>query len=296
MTARVPISLAFRLQAILVRALFALFAALPVDTASALGGWLGRKVGPRLKGHRLAERHLRLALPDLPERRRRTILAGMWDNLGRTFAEYPHLPEITDPVSGRVELFGEDTFREVESAGTPIILASGHLANFEVMPLVAAQRGVTITVLYRPPNNPLVDAMLARYRGAAGGNLVAKSLRGTRRAFDAVRRGEPLALLVDQHFTQGLDVPFFGQPARTVKAPAQMALREGCAILPIRLERLGGAYFRMTVRPPLEIPHTGDDQADMIAITAALNGLLERWIRDRPDQWLWMHRRWRARR
>ena len=99
-------------------------------------------------------------------------------------------------------------------------------------------------------------------------------------------------MLADQKMNDGIPVPFFGRPAMTAPALAALALRFDCDVLPARAERLAGAHFRLTVFPPLPLPRTGDSHADAAALMAQVNAILETWIRDRPEQWFWVHQRW----
>src|SRR6185437_12707464 len=132
---------------------------------------------------------------------------------------------------------------------------------------------------------------VARLRGDQG-ELIPKGALGSRRAVAALRRGGHLSMLADQKLNDGIAVPFFGRPAMTAPALASLALHYDCAVLPARVERLGGARFRLTIHPPLQMPRSGDRAADAAALMAAVNATLESWIRERPEQWFWLHRRW----
>jgi KDO2-lipid IV(A) lauroyltransferase len=113
-----------------------------------------------------------------------------------------------------------------------------------------------------------------------------------RRSMEALKEGRHLALLVDQKMNDGIPVPFFGRDAMTAPAVAQLAMRYNAAIVPARVERLAGAHFRLTVFPEVVQPRSGNRQADTRAIMASVNAVLESWIRARPEQWFWLHRRW----
>ena len=115
---------------------------------------------------------------------------------------------------------------------------------------------------------------------------------GAKKLIEALSRGEHLGMLVDQKLNEGIAVPFFGRDAMTAPALAQLALRFGCPVVPARVERLDGAHFRLTVYPPLTLATSGDRQADIAAAMGQINALIEEWIRARPEQWLWLHRRW----
>jgi KDO2-lipid IV(A) lauroyltransferase len=283
--------LAEALGAVLALALFRL---LPVEAASNLGGWLGRSLGPRLPVTRRARRNLRLAFPAMAERDMAGIIEGMWDNLGRTLAEYPHLGRITAPEADRVEFSDLGGGPPLTEKLRPGILVSAHLANWEVMPVMAGRLGIELAIIERAPNNPLVGALLERLRGVGGGRRLAKGARGAREAMALLAGGGALGILADQKSSDGIAVSFFGHEAMTSAGPAQLALRFGCPLIPARIERLGPARFRLTCHAPLDLPQSGDRQQDLAALTLALNRLLEGWIREKPEEWLWLHRRWPA--
>jgi len=157
--------------------------------------------------------------------------------------------------------------------------------------LAAVQYGISVSQIYRAANNPLVDRMITRFRGDAG-ELIPKGAGGARGAIATLRRGAHLTMLADQKMNDGIPVPLFGRPAMTAPALAALALRFDCDVLPARVERLGGAHFRLTVFPPLALPRSGNSHADEAALMTQVNAILESWIRDRPEQWLRVHRRW----
>jgi KDO2-lipid IV(A) lauroyltransferase len=283
---------AHRLEAWGAAFLVAVFGLLPLDCASALGGALARRIGPFLGISKRARLNLRRALPELSETEIARVVAGMWENLGRVAAEYPHLQKIRvfEP-SGRVETHGLEHIDRAVAAGRRMIIFSGHIANWEIAMLAAVQYGISVAQIYRAANNPLVDRMITRFRGDAG-ELIPKGAVAARRAVATLRRGAHLTMLADQKMNDGIPVLFYGRPAMTTSALAALALRFDCDLLPARVERLSGAHFRLTVFPPLPLPRTGDSHADAAALMAQVNAILETWIRDRPEQWFWVHRRW----
>ena len=272
--------------------LFGAFAALPLDCASALGGATGRLIGPFLGISERAWRNIRCAFPGSSESEIAGITRGMWDNLGRVTAEYPHLRKIRvfEP-GGRVETLGFEYIDQAVAAGRRMIIFSGHLANWEIGMLAAVQYGISVSQIYRAANNPLVDRMITRFRGDAG-ELIPKGAGGACEAIATLRRGAHVTMLADQKMNDGIPVPFFGRPAMTAPALAALALRFDCDVLPARVERLGGAHFQLTVFPPLALRRSGNSHADEAALMTQVNAILESWIRDRPEQWLWVHRRW----
>src|SRR5215469_11810610 len=279
----------YRIEAWLAALLIGALGLLPLDWASWLGGVTGRLIGPRLGITKRARINLRTALPGQTPAEIEAVVRGMWDNLGRVVYEYPHLKKIKVFAGDRVEVRGLDNLKAALAAGRRVIMFSGHIGNWEIAALAGGQYGIDVAQIYRAANNPLVDEMLARLRGDAG-ELIPKGAVASRRAVAALRRGGHLSLLADQKLNDGIAVPFFGRPAMTAPALAILALRFDCDVLPARVERLQGARFRLTVFPPLPLPRSGDRHADVAALTAQVNATLERWIRERPEQWFWLHR------
>jgi KDO2-lipid IV(A) lauroyltransferase len=268
------------------------FGLLPLDCASSIGGTLARMVGPRLGISKRARLNIARALPELSQAEITELVAAMWDNLGRVAAEYPHLHEIrVSEPGGRVETYGFEHVDRAVAAGRRTIIFSGHIANWEIGMLAAVQYGIPVAQIYRAANNPLVDRMITRFRGT-GGELIPKGTLAARCAIAVLRRGAHLTMLADQKMNDGIPAPFFGRTAMTSSALAALALRFDCDVLPARVERLGGARFRLTVFPPLALPRSGDHHADVAAVMTRVNQILEGWIRDRPGEWLWLHRRW----
>ena len=281
----------YPLQAALLYLLYGLFAVLPVDAASALGGWIGRTVGPRLATpNRRALHNLAMAMPALSESEKRRIIRGMWDNLGRTIAEYPHLQRLGGPE--RLEIVGSEHATGDEVASRPRILTTAHLGNWELAGIWATLNVPPIVLIYRPPNNPAADWLMRRVRAANGMVMYPKGNDGTKAAMRVLSKGGSLGMLNDQKLNRGIAVPFFGHDAMTAPALAVFTLRFDCAVVPLRVERLGGAHFRLTFYPPLDCPRTGDREADVLAMMTRVNEIIEGWVRERPDQWFWMHRRW----
>lgn len=266
--------------------LLGLFKILPLDTASTFGGFIGRNLGRHMSVNRKALRNIRQALPEKTEQEYRSIITGMWDNLGRVFAEYPHLEEIS---KSRVEVVGMENLQPVIGEGRSCIYFTGHLANFEVPAAAAYQLGAPMDAIYRAANNPKVDILLKKYRSMDGKILVyPKSSKGMRDVMLALKDKRRIGLLIDQKYNQGIAMPFFGRAAMTSPAFAQLAQKFKIPLLPAQIERLDGANFRLTINSPLETQ--GRPVEDIITDA---HKMLENWITQRPEQWLWLHNRWR---
>jgi KDO2-lipid IV(A) lauroyltransferase len=273
------------------------FRLLGIDAASAVGGFIGRHVFYRVRGvMNRARENLRAAFPDMSPDDMERIIREMCDNLGRTVAEYPHLDKLKLHGSNpRLEIVGKEIADAEIARGKGVMFISGHFANWEGMPVMATQLGYDGGLVYRPPNNPYVDAYISRMRASAGPKVqIGKGAQGTRKIFTMLRRGLCILLLVDQKTEQGVMAPFFGRPAPTTPAPAALALKLGSTLLPASNERLKGARFRMTVHPPIEFSPSNDHEADIEELTAKINLAIEDAVRYRPSQWLWIHRRWKT--
>lgn len=294
------------IEAVVLHGLFVLARIVPVDAASAAGGWVARTIGPHLPVSRTGRRNLARAFPEKSAAEIETILRGVWDNLGRTVAEYPHLQRLWDydherpNPAGHVQVVGVDQFVALRDDGKPALIFSAHLGNWELLPLAAARHDLPLAVLFRPPNNPRSAALVRRIRaeahgrpGGQDGGLLPSGVEGALAAVQLLEQGVHLGMLVDQRFRRGVLVPFFGRPAQTATVLAKLARRFDCPVHGARVERLGGARFRLSLTPPLDIPRTADSDADIAETMRRVTATIEGWIRERPEQWLWLHRRWK---
>ncbi len=267
---------------------YGIFRLLPLDTASAAGGWIGRHIGPLLPPTETARQNLAMAFPEKSTEEREKIILGMWDNLGRVGAEYAHLHHIWE----RVTFDGKEILSTVQRSGKPAIFCGAHLANWEVCPISAKKHGVDISLVYRKPNNPGVDSLLRHARDSGAVEHIQKGAAGARGMLTVLKKNGVLGVLIDQKLNEGIPVPFFGRDAMTAPALAHFALRFMCPVYPIRIERLEGCRFKITIYPALKTPSTSDQEKDTHEMLMEINRLLESWIRERPEQWLWIHRRW----
>ena len=283
----------WRLEAFAFSALFAVLRALGVEGASAFGGKLLRTLGPLTGTHKTVTRNLRIAFPDMAPTERDRLAVDQWEQTGRTFAELAVMDRLT-PESGRIDVVGLERLHAVRDAGKPVVLVSGHLANFEVMAAVIMAAGVPCQVTYRAANNPYVDALIRQSRERYGIKLFAPKGDGTRELMAGMKRGESIALLVDQKYNQGPEVEFFGQPVNASPGAARLALKFGTVMQPLSVTRLPGVRFRVTAHEPITVPDTGDKAADVLAGIQAVNRFVEDRVKEHPVDWFWVHKRWPA--
>lgn len=279
--------LRYALEGAMAASLFGMFSMLPVSAASAIGGALGRIIGPLLAVNRKAVRHLNLALPAIETQK---TLREMWDNLGRVMAEYPHLATI---ANHHVTIRGAEN---LPSPDCPAIFIGAHLANWEVCGAAAFLRhNIPIELTYRAPNNPWTARLLNRAR-SLGGTLKThpKTAESGRAMIAALKSGKALGILIDQKYNEGLETTFFGHAAMTNPIFASLAQKYDAALIPIQIIRTKGCNFEVIVHPRIPT-HTPEGTPRPIpSIIAQAQELLESWITAHPGQWIWLHRRWRA--
>jgi KDO2-lipid IV(A) lauroyltransferase len=235
-------------------------------------------------------------MPELDAAARWRVIRGVWENLGRTVAELPHVPGLQATQAGPGwETEGTDFLWDIAAQAGPVLFVSGHFGNWEVLPVVARTFGIKLSSFYRAAANPAVDKLIIELRQRAVGEAVpqfAKGAIGARQALAFLRDGGRLGMLVDQKMNDGIPAPFFGRTAMTAPAASAFALRFRCPVVFAYVERIGPMRFRVLCDKPLDLPDTGDRQADIATLTAEINLRLERWIRAHPESWLWLHRRW----
>jgi len=265
------------------------FRCLPLDFASAFGGWFARLLGPLLPPNKRAERSLQLALPDRAADHA-AIIRDMWENLGRMAGEYAHSLEFAKDMD-RMELVGAEAVLALHAAGQPMLFFSGHIGNWELTYPLMARLDIPNTGVFRAPNNPYVDWLFDRVAYPHLG-MIPKGAAGARKSIEVLKGGTSLTMFVDQKMNDGIEVPFFGRPAMTAPALASLALKFGYPVVPFRIVRTKGAHFRVEFMEPLHFEKTGDRNADLLAAMTQVNQILEGWINEYPAQWLWLHRRW----
>jgi Kdo2-lipid IVA lauroyltransferase/acyltransferase len=267
------------------------FRLLGVDLASAVGGFIGREIFARTGVTKRARENLERAFPEKSAPEIDTIIRTMWDNLGRTVAEYAHLDKFDLGYPGaRITVENIEQLEAIR--GKSVLILSGHFANWEIMPIAGSRFGLDGAIVYRPPNNPYVDRYISRQRALHGMKEHISKHFGTKRIFSLLRAGKAILMLVDQKTNEGIAAPFFGRDAMTTPVPAALALKMGARIVLCSNRRLHGARFHVTVHRPLEFHPSGDYERDVRELTFAINARVEEMVRDDPSQWLWIHRRW----
>jgi Kdo2-lipid IVA lauroyltransferase/acyltransferase len=264
-------------------------------------GWFMRKVGPRLPEHRVGRANLVAAFPDKPAAEIEQILAGVWDNLGRYAVEFaqierlsnadPSLPEddiVADPATS-------ERFHRLRHDGKPALIFASHLANWELPALVAARHGLDTALLFRRPNIRAVSDAVLKIRAGCMGTLVASGLDAPVRLLRLLEADRHVAMLADQHVVQGVEVTFFGRRCKANPLIAQLARLVECPIHGTRIVRRRDDRNRFTIEMTEAIApaRDADGRIDIQGTTQLITTVIEGWVREHPEQWLWLHRRWR---
>ncbi|SEH95009.1 KDO2-lipid IV(A) lauroyltransferase [Rhizobium tibeticum] len=270
----------------------------PADGAINFADWLTRKLGPRMKRHRLMLANLRNAFPEKSEAELQEIALASWGNMGRLAAEYVFLdrlfdfdPERNEP--GRVEVSGIPIFLDLRDNPRPFIVFTGHTGNFELLPVAGAAFGLYVSVLFRPPNNPYVAQKVFDFRSARMGKLVPSHAGSSFALARQLEAGQGVGVLVDQKFRKGLNTKFFGLDVKTNPLLGKLVRQFNCEVYPARCIRLPGNRYRLEIEPMIETPRDANGNLDMVATAQLLNDKVESWVREYPEQWLWYHDRWK---
>ncbi|MET3790106.1 lipid A biosynthesis lauroyl acyltransferase [Aquamicrobium terrae] len=272
---------------------------LPPDSALNFADRVARRVGSLTGRHRLTLDNLRQAYPEKSEAEIETIALDMWGNMARLGAEYIFLDKLfdLDPWSdtpGRIEVSRESIalFERIAADDRPHIIFTGHLGNFELLPVAAATFGMKVTALFRPPNNPYIAEYIQSMRSSNMGGLL-PSLSGASFALASILdQGGNVGVLVDQKFISGLETTFFGRTCQTNPLLGMLARHYDCDVYPARCVRLPGNRFRLEIEEKLDLPRGPRGNVDVKATTQLVTDVIERWVREDPGQWMWFHKRW----
>ena len=276
--------------------LFLIFKIIGLKNASNLGSALGIFLGPIFRSKDIVKNNIKIGLGEIENKKEKEIINSMWSNIGRTFAEYVFLKDfkLNNTSFDHIKINGINYLEQIKKESHPVIFYSGHFANFELMAMEINKFRIKCATIYRPLNNfflnPLMEYLRIKYICP---NQIPKGRIGMREIINKVKDGYSIALMVDQRVSEGPRVPFFNKPAHTTTIPAQLALKYGCKLVPISLERKEGPNFEMTIHQPYKIEKTGNDEEDTKNITLKINQEIEKMILNNPKQWTWSHNRWK---
>jgi KDO2-lipid IV(A) lauroyltransferase len=259
-----------------------------------------RAIGPWLPEHKTGRANLTAAFPEKSSAEIDAILMGVWDNVGRVGAEFAHLDHIWNldpnhPDKGRIELAPDATakFEALRDDGKGALVFASHLANWELPALAGPAYGLESAVLFRRPNIAAVDRAIQDIRSVNMGTMIATTHDAPLRLAHALDGGVHVGMLVDQHFGRGVDVTFFGRTTKANPLLARLARQVDVPIHGVRIVRLPNHRFRAEISDEVKPVRDAEGKVDVQATTQAITTVIEGWIREHPEQWLWLHRRWR---
>jgi KDO2-lipid IV(A) lauroyltransferase len=264
-----------------------------------VAGHAMRRVGPWLPEHRIGRANLTAAFPEKSAGEIETILRGVWDNLGRVGAEFAHIDRLWDyhREHGRGRILDSDETEtialRIRDDGQPALVFAAHLANWELAAVGPHAYGMDTTVLYRRPNVPAISDAVIEMRSGCMGTLIPTSMDAPVKLADALQRGSHVAMLVDQYAVQGVPVTFFGRRTRANALIARLARQIECPIHGLRVVRHPGDRFQLIVTEAIEPPRDAEGKIDVERTMQVITDVVEGWVREHPEQWLWLHRRWR---
>jgi KDO2-lipid IV(A) lauroyltransferase len=291
----------YRLEYIGLRIIVGLVRAVPIEVAADVSARCWRLLAPLQFRHKRALENLAIAFPEKTQAEREEIARAMWANLGRVMAETMQIDRLIRQPE-RIEIASPHIFQRYKDKLGPLIGVSLHMGNWELAIWPLALAGANPAAVYRTVKNPLVDAYLrAQRRDLYPGGLLGRGRidgsfeegqKTARIITDHVRKGGRLGVICDLHDRYGIEVPFFGTPARSVAIPAMIARRVGARIWMARCLRIGTqSRFRIEMKE-LKVPRTANLSEDVRTITAGMQQQFEAWIRETPEQWMWSNRRW----
>ena len=290
-----------RAIAALVRGLIGAVTRIGRARAERLAIALFRLVGPLTPEHRTAARNIAAAFPEKSAAERKAILAGCWRNLARVAVEFLFLKELAaghDPAradegSITVPAASIALFKSLRDDGKPAVVFAGHLANWEVLPVIARKFELPTILPYHAPSNLHVAKELLREREALMGRLIPSDRKTPMAIGEAMEKGDHLGMLIDQRLWKGIDVPFFGRPALTNPLAAKFARQFDCPVHGARAIRRPDGGLTLELTPAIAMPRDAEGRIDVAGATATMTAVLEGWIREHPEQYFWLHDRWR---
>ena len=284
--------LKYLIQFIIIIIFFIIFKIIGLKNASALGKYIGIKLGPKLRSKMIIKKNLNFCFKNIDEKKINYISTEMWSNIGRTFAEYVFLNKFKKNKNNNlIKINGIEVLKKIKDENNPVIFISGHFANFELMAMKINDSGIKLATIYRPLNNiflnPLMEYLRKRYICP---NQIKKGRSGLRELIYKFKNKNSIALMVDQRVSEGMNINLFDKPALTTTIPAQMVVRYNCKIVPVEIKRINNINFEININDPISFEEK-DNKIEVI--TLKINQILEKMILANPKQWIWSHNRWK---
>ncbi len=283
------------LEGLVLRSLWWLVTPMSIDLASAAGRRIFALLGPHSAKHRHVLANLSTAFPDRSRAEIERLAVGVWGNVGAVSAEFAQLEKLTDARRNRdrIEIVTAPPDAGLPAADTPCVFVTAHCANWELAAYAAQQLTGALDVVYTPQDNPYLERMIQNKRRALGCGFIGK-VNAVRSMFKSLNSGRSVGLLVDTRVDAAPLQPFFGVDATVTTTPAWLALKTGCVIVPVQVERIRDARFRITFHPALRVIRREGETAEQAVarVTGDITATVEAWIRAHPADWMCTKRRW----
>ena len=281
----------YLIEFILIKLFFFILIIIGYKNGSNLGDFIGRLFGPIFRSKKLIENNLEQS-GIVDKKNYNKIISKIYGNYGRILAEYPFLKAFRNSKLNKfIEIDGLENLNKIKREKRRAVFISGHFNNFELMALQIEKAGINLCAIYRPLNNVFLNKTMEEIReNFICKNQIKKGRSGTRQIIENIKKGNSVALMIDQRVREGIKINFFGKPASTTTIPAQLIKKYKCDLVPIYIERRKNNYFKMFVSEPIKI---GNNKT-IKEITEHLNKILEKMILKNVDQWIWTHDRWKT--
>ena len=270
--------------------LFGLMRLLGYKIASEIGCFLGKTFGPLFRSKKIIENNLIKFDNSLTPENIKHISKKMWENYGRILAEYPFISSFRKgDLDKYIKIENKEKLDEIKK-GQPVVFVSAHFSNFELMAMAIEKAGVSLSAIYRPLNNRMVNSIMEPLRKKyICKNQIKKGINGVRESLKFFKQGVSIAIMIDQRVSEGEKINFFNYPAYTTTIPAQFVKKFGCKIQPVHIERYDKIKFKIT----FDEQFIFGENVDNASISLKLNQWLENKIKKNPSQWIWTHDRWK---
>ena len=281
----------YLIEFILIKLFFFILIIIGYKNGSNLGDFIGRLFGPIFRSKKLIENNLEQS-GIVDKKNYNKIISKIYGNYGRILAEYPFLEAFRNSKLNKfIEIDGLENLNKIKREKRRAVFISGHFNNFELMALQIEKAGINLCAIYRPLNNVFLNKTMEEIReNFICKNQIKKGRSGTRQIIENIKKGNSVALMIDQRVREGIKINFFGKPASTTTIPAQLIKKYKCDLVPIYIERRKNNYFKMFISEPIKI---GNNKS-IKEITEHLNKILEKMIKKNVDQWIWTHDRWKT--
>ena len=282
--------LLYLIEFILIKIFFFILIIIGYKNGSNLGNFIGRLLGPLFRSKNLIKKNLDQS-GVIDKRNYNNVIGKIYGNYGRILAEYPFLEKFRkNKLSKYIEIEGAENLEKIKREKKRVVFISGHFNNFELMALQIEKAGINLCAIYRPLNNMFLNNTMEEIRkNFICKNQIKKGRSGTRQIIENLKKGNSVALMIDQRVREGIKTNFFGKEASTTTIPAQLIRKYKCDLVPIYIERRKKYYFKMFISEPIKIGRN----KSINEITEHLNKILEKMILKNIDQWIWTHDRWK---